>query len=115
MIAEEEKSKRDHELEQTPLLKIDQSKWPKGVRRIGQKELDGLGVDRDGRLHWHGKPVEIIGRRLDLTRSQLVVAVVIASATVIATMATTVQAWTAYHDMACQVNWPVWPTCSPKQ
>jgi hypothetical protein len=29
-------------------------------------EVDGLGIDSDGRLHWNGKPVEIIGRRIDL-------------------------------------------------
>ena len=112
MIAEEEKSERDRQLEETPLIKIDKSKWPKGVRRIGLEELDGLGVDRDGRLYWDGKPVEIIGRRLDLTRSQFAVAVIVAIATVIAALTTTVQAWTAYHDMACQVNWPAWPACT---
>jgi hypothetical protein len=28
--------------------------------------VDGLGIDSDGHLYWNGKPVEIIGRRIDL-------------------------------------------------
>ena len=113
MVAEEVKSERGREIRETPLIRVDRSKWPKGVRRIGLEELDGLGVDRDGRLYWDGKPVEIIGRRLDLTRSQFAVAVIVAIATVIAALTTTVQAWTAYRDMACAVNWPAWPACPP--
>ena len=46
---------------------IDQSKWPASVRPISMSESGGLGVDRSGRLYWDGKPVEIIGQRLDLT------------------------------------------------
>jgi hypothetical protein len=74
---------------------IDESKWPKDVRPIGMSEVDGLGTDSDGRLHWNGKPVEIIGRRIDLlwnrqlSRSPSV----------------------GYHDWACRNKGPSIITC----
>jgi hypothetical protein len=57
---------------------IDQSKWPKDVRPIGMSEVDGLGIDSDGRSYWSGKPVEIIGRRIDSLMEQTVVAIAVA-------------------------------------
>ncbi len=105
--------KRERELQETPIQVIDESKWPRGVRQIAMSETGGLGIDRDGGLYWNGKPVEIVGRRLDLTLPQLIIAVVVAVATVIAAIAASVQSWTAYHDWACKVNWPVWVACPP--
>jgi hypothetical protein len=67
-------AERAEELRRVPLQTIDKSKWPKDVRPIGMSEADGLGIDTDGRLYWNGKPVEIIGRRIDLTWTQTVVA-----------------------------------------
>src|SRR5262249_36303244 len=49
---------------------------------------------RDGRLYWNGKPVEIIGQRLDLTRTQAWVAIAVAVFTAIAALGTAVQGWT---------------------
>jgi hypothetical protein len=89
---------REDELRRIPLTQIDPTKWPKGVRVISMGETGGLGIDADGRLYWNGKPVEIIGRRLDLTWPQFAVAVVVAVATVVAAGATAVQAWAAYHE-----------------
>jgi hypothetical protein len=47
------------------------------VRPISMSESGGLGVDRSGRFYWDGKPVEIIGQRLDLTWPQFLVAILI--------------------------------------
>jgi len=102
---ERQRRERDEQLGRIPLRKIDKTKWPGNVREIAQKELYGLGVDDSGRLYWNGKPVEIIGQRLDLTWPQFIIAVVVAVATVIAAIATSVQAWTAYSDWACKVGW----------
>ncbi len=104
-------TERDEELRAIPLQKIDKSKWPRTVRPIGSDELDGLGVDRDGRLYWNGKPVEIIGRRLDLTRTQAAVAIAVAIFTGIAAIGTAAQGWTAYHDWACKTGWPSLAAC----
>jgi len=60
-------SDRAEELQRFPPQTIDRSKWPKAVRPIEMTEANGLGIDRDGRLYWNGKPVEIIGQRLDLS------------------------------------------------
>ena len=77
-------------------------------------EVDRLGIDRDGRLHWDGKPVEIVGQRLDLTKLQLGLAVVVALTTVVTAGATFVLGWTAYHDWACKVEWPAVVSCPKK-
>ena len=95
---------REDELRRVPLQTIDKSKWPTNVRPIAMAETSGLGIDPDGRLHWNGKPVEMIGRRLDLTKWQNVVAITVAVFTGIAALATSVQAWTAYHEWACKVH-----------
>jgi len=108
---EREARERDDALRRIPLQEIDKTKWPKEVREIALREVNGLGIDSTGRLYWNGKPVEIVGQRLDLTRPQFFVAAIVAVATVVAALATTVQAWTAYHDWACKANWPVYAKC----
>ena len=95
-------AEREDELRHVPLQTIDKSKWPRGVRPIALKETDGLGIDNDGRLYWNGKPVEIIGRRLDLTNFQLFLAVIVALFTVIGGVGAAAQGWAAYHDWACR-------------
>lgn len=102
---------RAKELERVPAQVIDKSQWPKHVRSISIGETDGLGVDANGRLYWNGKPVEIIGQRLDLTWPQLIVAIVVAVATVVAALATSVQGFVAYEDWACKVHWPAASAC----
>jgi hypothetical protein len=90
-------AERDEELGRIPLAEIDEANWPRNVRRISLDEVDGLGVDNTGRLYWNGKPVEIVGQRLDLTRAQFILALVVAAATVITALATVVQAWTSVY------------------
>ncbi|MET3965440.1 hypothetical protein [Bradyrhizobium sp. S3.9.1] len=99
-------AEREEELRRVPLQAIDKSKWPKGVRPISTKESDGLGIDSDGRLYWNGKPVEIIGRRLDLTTTQTTIAIIVAVFTGIAAFGTLAQGWAAYHDWACRNKQP---------
>ncbi len=111
---EHEAREREEELKAIPFQKIDKSKWLKTVRQIALDEADGLGIDRDGRLHWNGKPVEIIGRRLDLSNTQAGVAIAIMIFTGIAALGTAAQGRTAYHDWACKTGWPSFAAC-PKQ
>jgi hypothetical protein len=103
---ERQKRERAEELKRVPPQKVDKSKWPADVRPISLEETDGLGIDPSGRLHWNGKPVEIVGQRLDLTRAQMGFAIAVAFFTAIAALATAVQAAVAYHDWACRTGWP---------
>jgi hypothetical protein len=91
-------AERAEELRRVPLQTINKSKWPKDVRPIGMSEADGLGIDPDGRLYWNGKPVEIIGRRIDLTWTQIAIAFAVAIFTAIGALGTLAQGGIAYHD-----------------
>jgi hypothetical protein len=110
---EREAPEQEDELRRVPLQTIDKSKWPTNVRPIAISETGGLGIDPNGRLYWNGKPVEIVSQRLDLTWTQTAIALSVAVFTFIAALATSVQAWTAYHDWACRVGWPVATKCPP--
>jgi hypothetical protein len=94
---------REEDLQLVPLQKIDKSKWPQRVRPISMPELDGFGIDDDGRLHWDGKPVEV-GRRIDLNWTQTVIAISLAIFTSVAALGTLTQGWVAYQDWACKSN-----------
>ncbi len=109
---EKDVRKRDEELRRIPHHEIDPTTWPKGVRAISLSEANGLGVDKTGRLYWNGTPVEIVGSRLDLTWTQTLIALAIAIFTLVTAIATVVQAWTAYRDMACEAGWSVYPECT---
>jgi len=90
-----ENTEREDEIKRIPLQAIDKSQWPRSVRPIALKETDGLGIDNDGRLHWNGKPVEIIGRRLDLTWGQFWIAIVVAIFTAVGGVGAAAQGWAA--------------------
>jgi hypothetical protein len=116
VVTEEERVKRLNaeradELKRIPPQKIEKSRWPRYVRPISMGEADGLGIDNDGRLYWNGKPVEIIGRRVDLTRGQFAIAIVVAVFTVIGGIGAAAQGWAAYHDWACKNKQPALLHC----
>ena len=73
---------RDEELKAIPPKPTDPSKWPPGVRTIGFDETDAFGVDIEGTLHWHGKPVEI-RRPIELTTWQAAFGILAALATAV--------------------------------
>jgi hypothetical protein len=74
-------------------------------------EVDGLGIDSDGHLYWNGKPVEIIGRRIDLTWTQTVVAIAVAIFTALGALGTMTQSGISYHDRACRNKEPSTIAC----
>jgi hypothetical protein len=104
-------AERAEEMERVPFQTIDHKRWPKNVRRISTGESDGIGIDRDGRLHWDGKPVEIVGSRLDLTTWQMVLAIIVAAFTVVGGIGAAAQGWAAYHDWACRNKQPAFLAC----
>ena len=111
--AESERAERERaeELKRVPLQTVDKSRWPKDVRPIAMSETGGLGIDSVGRLYWNGRPVEIVGRRLDLTTTQTAVGIAVAGLTLVIAVAASVQAAVAYHDWACKTGWPSFVTC----
>ena len=52
---------REEELHEVPSWEANKEAWPRGVRPIGQDELDCLGIDRRGNIYWDGTPVVIRG------------------------------------------------------
>jgi hypothetical protein len=106
-----EREEREEELARVPVRSIDRAKWPAGVRQVALSEVGGLGIDANGRLHWDGKPVEIIGSRIDLTKGQFFLALGVFVFTAIAAIAAVAQGWAAYNDWACKVHWPA--VCAP--
>jgi hypothetical protein len=105
---------REDQLRRIPFQRADPTKWPKGVRVIGVGEVEGMGVDADGRLYWHGKPVEIIGQRLELTFWQKVWAIILAVGAFSAFVVTLLEGSTVLIDWMCKVGWIVTSTvCSP--
>jgi hypothetical protein len=57
-------AQRQAELNAIPPKKTNFSEWPKGVRAIGVDEMDALGVDAQGMIYWHGRPIAL--RRIEL-------------------------------------------------
>lgn len=50
--------------------------WPPGVEPISVDDLGRLGIDPENQLFWDGRKIEI-RRRLDLTRTQKFLALVV--------------------------------------
>ena len=85
----------------------DKSHWPAGVSPISWGQMDMLGVDKAGVLHWDGKPVEV-QKRISLTRLQQGWAIVFGIAGLLAALATVAQGWVAAHDWACRTTLIAW-------
>ena len=46
-------------LKDIPPRKPDPRSWGTRIRQLSIDEMDGLGVDRDAGIYWHGKPIQI--------------------------------------------------------
>ena len=68
-------------LKEVPFQRIDPRTWPKGIRPLSFDE-EGLGIDRNSVLYWDGKPV-MIRRQLELRWYELILATMVAGATVV--------------------------------
>jgi hypothetical protein len=76
----------------------------RGVHTIGVTDLNRLSIDRDGRLYWDGKPVEV-RRRVMMSRAQIVSATVIGAFVVIGAVGAAINGTTAALDWACRIGW----------
>jgi len=81
---------------------------PKPVGRnrhpVDMTDLSRLSIDRDGRLYWDGKPVEV-HRRLMMSRAQIVGASILAIFVVIGALGAALQGSMAARDWACRMGW----------
>jgi hypothetical protein len=86
---------------------------PQGRNRhpVDMTDLSRLSIDRDGRLYWDGKPVEV-HRRLMLSRAQIVGAGFIAAFVVIGALGAALQGSVAARDWACRLGWAT-GACGP--
>src|SRR5215212_10230040 len=79
---------------------------PQGRNRhpVDMTDLSRLSIDRDGRLYWDGKPVEV-RRRISLSRAQVVGASIVAAFVVIGAIASAIQGAVAARELACRLGW----------
>jgi len=74
--------------------RIRRDHWPAGVYTVSLEGLDHLGVGKDGLLYWDGKLVKTT-RKITLDTQERVLAWIVAGATVVAAVATALQAYAA--------------------
>ena len=76
----------------------------RNVHPVDMTDLSRLSIDRDGRLYWDGKPVEV-RRRISLSRAQVVGASIVAAFVVIGAIASAIQGAVAARELACRLGW----------
>jgi hypothetical protein len=76
----------------------------RNVHPVDMTDLSRLSIDRDGRLYWDGKPVEV-RRRISMSRAQVIGASIIAAFVVIGAVASAVQGVVAARDLSCRFGW----------
>jgi hypothetical protein len=76
----------------------------RNVHPVDMTDLSRLSIDRDGRLYWDGKPVEV-RRRISMSRAQVVGASIVAGFVVIGAVASAIQGAVAARELVCQLGW----------
>jgi hypothetical protein len=76
----------------------------RNVHPVDMTDLSRLSIDRDGRLYWDGKPVEV-RRRISMSRAQVIGASIVAGFVVIGAIASAIQGAVAARDLACRLGW----------
>jgi hypothetical protein len=79
---------------------------PQGRNRhpVDMTDLSRLSIDRDGRLYWDGKPVEV-HRRIAMSRPQIVGASIVAAFVVIGAIGAALQGTLAARELMCRLSW----------
>lgn len=76
----------------------------RNVHPVDMTDLSRLSIDRDGRLYWDGKPVEV-RRRISLSPAQIVGVSIVAAFVVIGAIGSVLQGAVAARDLACRLGW----------
>jgi hypothetical protein len=79
-------------------------KTSRNIHPLATADLSRLSIDNDGRLYWDGKPVEV-RRRIQMSRTQAVVASVVSVFIVIGAIGAAVQGSLALRDWSCRLGW----------
>jgi hypothetical protein len=87
-----------------PELKPAPKPQGRNIHPVDMTDLSRLSIDRDGRLYWDGKPVEI-RRRIAMSRMQTVGASIVAAFIVIGAIGAAIQGAAAARDWACRLGW----------
>jgi hypothetical protein len=79
---------------------------PQGRNRhpVDMTDLSRLSIDRDGRLYWDGKPVEV-RRRIAMSRAQIVGASIVAAFVMVGAIGAAIQGAATARDWACRLGW----------
>ena len=79
---------------------------PQGRNRhpIEMTDLSRLSIDRDGRLYWDGKPVEV-HRRIAMSRRQIIFASIVAAFVVAGSVGAALQGTLAVRELMCRLGW----------
>jgi hypothetical protein len=76
----------------------------RNVHAVGAMDLTRLSIDKDGRLYWDGKPVEV-RRRLLMSPAQIIGTTLLTLLVLVAAAGAAVQGASTAHDWACRVGW----------
>jgi hypothetical protein len=79
---------------------------PQGRNRhpVEMTDLSRLSIDRDGRLYWDGKPVEV-HRRIAMSRRQVIAASIVAAFVAIGAIGAALQGTLAARELMCRLGW----------
>jgi hypothetical protein len=76
----------------------------RNVHPVNMTDLSRLSIDRDGRLYWDGKPVEV-HRRIAMSRAQIIGASIVAAFVVVGAIGAALQGAVAARDLSCRLGW----------
>jgi hypothetical protein len=86
----------------------------RNVHPVEMTDLSRLAIDRDGRLYWDGKPVEV-RRRISMSRAQVIGASIVAAFVVIGAISSAIQGAVAARELACRLGWSASACALPAQ
>jgi hypothetical protein len=86
----------------------------RNIHPVEMTDLSRLAIDRDGRLYWDGKPVEV-RRRISMSRAQVIGASIVAAFVVIGAISSAIQGAVAARELACRLGWSASACVLPAQ
>ena len=86
----------------------------RNIHAVDMTDLSRLSIDRDGRLYWDGKPVEV-RRRISMSRAQVIGASIVAAFVVIGAIGSAIQGAVAARELVCRLGWSASSCSLPAQ